>query len=248
MVEYASVRSSLYDIDSLVDQLNGRAGEGWEVVQILPTGGDVTAVLRRTAGADAGGDAGADLGDAGAVAAFDATEATAIVEEATPDVPEAPAAEEVTEGIAEEVEEPPGWASGVTGAAMAGAAEQAPAVEAPADDVTAAAGDLADTSTPAPPVVEPVVEPSPEPAPTPAPEPVVAAPPEPVPAPAPAPPPEPAVVPSPPPAPAPAAAPSIPAGWYPDPSGRFELRYWDGAAWSEHVARQGQMYTDPPVA
>ena len=48
MVEYASVRSSLYDIDSLVSQLNERAGDGWEVVQILPTGGDVTAVLRRS--------------------------------------------------------------------------------------------------------------------------------------------------------------------------------------------------------
>jgi hypothetical protein len=252
MVEYASVRSSLYDIDSLVDQLNGRAGEGWEVVQILPTGGDVTAVLRRAAGAEADA-GGGDEGAAGAVAAFDATEATSIVEEATPEVPdevapeaEAAAAEEVTEVVAEEVEEPPGWASGVTGAALAGAAEQAPAVEAAADDVTAAAGDLTGTATPPPPVVEPVVEPVPEPAPTPAPEPVVAAAPEPAPAPAAAP--EPAFVPSPPPAPAPAAAPSIPAGWYPDPSGRFELRYWDGAAWSEHVARQGQMYTDPPVA
>ena len=34
MVEYASVRSSLYDIDSLVSQLNERSGDGWEVVQM----------------------------------------------------------------------------------------------------------------------------------------------------------------------------------------------------------------------
>ena len=39
-----------------------------------------------------------------------------------------------------------------------------------------------------------------------------------------------------------------PAGWYPDPSGRFEMRYWDGLAWTEHVSRQGQQYTDPPTA
>src|SRR6476646_4551604 len=26
-----------------------------------------------------------------------------------------------------------------------------------------------------------------------------------------------------------------PAGWYPDPSGRYEMRYWDGLAWTEHV-------------
>ena len=47
---------------------------------------------------------------------------------------------------------------------------------------------------------------------------------------------------------APAAVTSTPAGWYPDPSGRFEMRYWDGSAWTEHVARGGQQYTDPPIA
>lgn len=41
---------------------------------------------------------------------------------------------------------------------------------------------------------------------------------------------------------------AAPAAWYPDPSGRFELRYWNGRQWSEHVARGGQQYTDPPVA
>ena len=50
------------------------------------------------------------------------------------------------------------------------------------------------------------------------------------------------------PEPAPAAEPAVPAGWYADPSGRFELRYWDGAAWTEHVSRAGQQFTDPPVA
>ena len=48
--------------------------------------------------------------------------------------------------------------------------------------------------------------------------------------------------------PAPAAEPAAPAGWYADPSGRFELRYWDGNTWTEHVWRAGQQYTDPPVA
>lgn len=42
--------------------------------------------------------------------------------------------------------------------------------------------------------------------------------------------------------------PTVPSGWYADPSGRFELRYWDGTAWTEHVSRAGQQYTDPPVA
>ena len=44
------------------------------------------------------------------------------------------------------------------------------------------------------------------------------------------------------------ATPAVPAGWYHDPAGRFELRYWDGSAWTEHVSRAGQQYTDPPVA
>jgi len=47
---------------------------------------------------------------------------------------------------------------------------------------------------------------------------------------------------------APVADSAVPAGWYADPSGRFELRYWDGAAWTEHVSRAGQQFTDPPVA
>lgn len=36
-----------------------------------------------------------------------------------------------------------------------------------------------------------------------------------------------------------------PAGWHPDPTGRFELRYWDGATWTAHVSRGGQQAEDP---
>ena len=45
-----------------------------------------------------------------------------------------------------------------------------------------------------------------------------------------------------------APASSVPAGWHPDPSKRYEMRYWDGDKWTEHVSRAGQTYTDPPVA
>ena len=41
---------------------------------------------------------------------------------------------------------------------------------------------------------------------------------------------------------------TVPAAWYADPSGRYELRYWNGKEWTEHVARSGQQFTDPPVA
>jgi hypothetical protein len=52
------------------------------------------------------------------------------------------------------------------------------------------------------------------------------------------------------PAPASPVAPvsSVPAGWHPDPSKRYEMRYWDGEKWTEYVSSQGQTYTDPPVA
>jgi hypothetical protein len=48
--------------------------------------------------------------------------------------------------------------------------------------------------------------------------------------------------------PAAPATPAVPAGWYADPAGRYELRYWDGSTWTEHVSRAGQQYTDAPVA
>lgn len=36
-----------------------------------------------------------------------------------------------------------------------------------------------------------------------------------------------------------------PAQWYPDPLGRHEFRYWDGADWTAHVADEGETSTDP---
>ena len=36
-----------------------------------------------------------------------------------------------------------------------------------------------------------------------------------------------------------------PAGWVPDPAGRFDHRYWDGARWTEMVSRDGAQLTDP---
>lgn len=38
-----------------------------------------------------------------------------------------------------------------------------------------------------------------------------------------------------------------PAGWLPDPSGDHELRYWDGAQWTDHVAKDGARTRDPFV-
>jgi uncharacterized protein YxjI len=36
-----------------------------------------------------------------------------------------------------------------------------------------------------------------------------------------------------------------PADWYPDPSGRHELRYYDGNQWTEHVSSGGRQSVEP---
>ena len=35
--------------------------------------------------------------------------------------------------------------------------------------------------------------------------------------------------------------------WHPDPTGRHELRYWDGSTWTDHVADQGAQAVDPLI-
>lgn len=37
------------------------------------------------------------------------------------------------------------------------------------------------------------------------------------------------------------------AGWLADPAGAHELRYWDGAAWTDHVSDQGVAGVEPPA-
>ena len=38
-----------------------------------------------------------------------------------------------------------------------------------------------------------------------------------------------------------------PAGWYADPAGRFDHRYWNGSDWTRHVSRAGEALVDPIV-
>jgi hypothetical protein len=47
---------------------------------------------------------------------------------------------------------------------------------------------------------------------------------------------------------APVAAPATggpPPGWFPDPHGRHQQRYWDGSTWTANVADGGATSTDP---
>jgi hypothetical protein len=140
MLEFTTVSASSYDPPALAAKLTAMSAEGWDVVSVISTGGDITAFLSRAA--------------SGASAAA-----------GTPAVEAAPAA----------VAEPAGWA----------------------------------------------VAPEPAPAAQPEPTPVAAA------------------------AAAP-ATPAVPANWYADPSGRFELRYWDGNAWTEHRSPATPPAPPPP--
>jgi Protein of unknown function (DUF2510) len=38
---------------------------------------------------------------------------------------------------------------------------------------------------------------------------------------------------------------ALPGGWHADPTGRYELRYWDGRQWTAHVATGGNPTVDP---
>ena len=46
MQEFAAVSVSSYDSAALVGKLNEKAAEGWSVVSIVQTGGDVTEIGR----------------------------------------------------------------------------------------------------------------------------------------------------------------------------------------------------------
>lgn len=206
MQEYLAVRKSSYDLDGLVDELNAKARDGWTVVSVVPTGGELAAILSREgAGAPA---AAATTSDVAPVAAA---------------VEPAPSYEPVPSYEPAPVSEPAGWAAAPEPAPAATpwspTPEPQPAASEPASWGGAASqgyGSYDGGAAAAQPAAsyEPQPAASYEPAPAAQPAPVV----------------------------------TTPAGWYPDPSGRFEMRYWDGNAWTEYVSRQGVQYTDPPTA
>lgn len=39
--------------------------------------------------------------------------------------------------------------------------------------------------------------------------------------------------------------PLLESGWYGDPSGRYEARYWDGQKWTGHISHYGATGNDP---
>ena len=209
MQEFESISASSYDPSALAAKLTAKAAEGWSVVAIVPTGGDVTAFLSR----DKGGDGAAKTTEEKPA---DSKAGDKPADDKPADDAPAPVlpAKTGSELKPEAVSEPSGWAIAPE-----------PATPTPTPEPTGVQPTIGiqPTST-----YQPAVTPVAEPAPAATPAAVVPA----------------AVTPTPDPAPAPA----VPAGWYADPAGRFELRYWDGSTWTEHVSRAGQQFTDPPVA
>jgi hypothetical protein len=183
MQEFTTVSSSSFDPSALATKLTDKSADGWSVVGIVSTGGDVTAFLSR-----------------------DGTSPAAVVAEAATPAPD-PAPEPVVAPVVEPVAEP-----------VVATFTPAPAPEPVAAEPAGWAVAPEPAAAPMAPIVDPMPSYSPAPAQAYSP------------------------------APAAAAAPAVPAGWYADPAGRFELRYWDGGTWTEHVSRAGQQYTDPPVA
>jgi Protein of unknown function (DUF2510) len=282
MHEYVTISSSSYDPAALASKLTEKSAEGWDVVSIVQTGGDVTAFLRRGSANASSNDSGSSAGyvAAAAVAAPAAVAAVAAVEstpEAVAEVVEASAVEEavVEEAVVEEtvvetvvdevpaadptpvetpvVSEPSSWIATPSPEPVADVvSEPSSWIATPDPEPVAVVEEVAAISEPAGWAVTPDAEPAAVVEEIVAVEEVVEATPV-------------VIVPAEPEVTAVtesmvggstgslateqvAQVSAVPAGWYADPSGRFELRYWDGNQWTEHVARGGAQYTDPPVA
>lgn len=224
MQEFSSISVSSYEAGVLADRLTEQSREGWEVVAIVPTGSTVTAYLSRPAGS------GGTAEPAEPVAAGAEVVPAEPEPEPEPEVEPEPAADTEADEQADKADDAEENAQ-----ADAETVIEEIRPEAAPDDTgwAALASEVADAaateetmptlpeSAPADTAIEPEPASSEQTAAAPAAEAT---------------------------AEVAAAGGAAPAGWYADPSARFELRYWDGAQWTEHVSRAGQQYTDPPVA
>ena len=194
MPKYDIVKASSYDPAALAEQLTAKSADGWEVVAIVPTGGDVTAFIRHD------GDPDSEAKESPMMAAVSPPDTEPDAES------EKPAEEASAAYTPEPVSEPAGWgvAPDSSSEAAKAAAPIAPISE-PSSSAAPATVTMYSPAASATPAAAAATPPS-------------------------------------------AAVPSVPAGWYADPSGRYEQRYWDGGTWTEHVARGGAQFTDPPVA
>ena len=199
MNEFVTVSSSSYDPANLASQLTEKSADGWTVVAIVPTGGDVTAFLSRATSGDSNTSSTSTSSTPSGSSSNDTAGSHSMGTSST----STDASSGTTTPAASE---PDGWAVAPSAApAEPASAPYTPAPSsAPATVIQSSLNPIGDSYTPSP-----SYQPQPAPAPS---------------------------------------TPSVPAGWYADPAGRYELRYWDGGTWTEHVSRAGQQFTDAPVA
>jgi len=220
MQEFESISASSYDPSALATKLTAKAADGWSVVAIVPTGGDVTAFVTREKSSDGESPKATDTSEPTTAKAEGEASSFGLPATSEPAADTTP--EPAPDTTPEAASEPAGWAIAPEPSppSTPSAPNPEPASSQPA--VTVQPG--ASYQPAATPSYEPAVPASTTPSPVPATPAAASA------------------------TPAATTAPAVPAGWYADPAGRFELRYWDGSTWTEHVSRSGQQFTDPPVA
>lgn len=240
MQEFSSISVSSYEAGTLAERLTEQSSEGWMVVAIVPTGSTVTAYLSRPASAagaaspadTSGGEATETAWVAGSTAEADTTPAEPVSAASGFAESDAMVAEhaptETVESAASPVAEAAGWAASsvaddTTADATADAATIAELADlAATDTATASEATTSAATTSAATTSEAAASAATTSAATTGEAAASEA--------------------------AASATGAAPAGWYADPSARYELRYWDGGQWTEHVSRGGQQFTDPPVA
>ena len=204
MQEFESISASSYDPSALATKLTAKAADGWSVVAIVPTGGDVTAFVSREKNGADDSPKPAETSEPATTKADEGASSMAMPANAEPtsDFDPEPKADTTPEPVS----------PSMTSTSTSTSTPESTPTQAAVTVEPASSYQLGTTSS---------YEPAPAATP---------------------------VASSPAAAPDPAPAPAVPAGWYADPAGRFELRYWDGSTWTEHVSRSGQQFTDPPVA
>ena len=254
MQEFSSISVSSYEAGSLAERLTAQSSDGWSVVAIVPTGSTITAYLSREAAgdgepaADSAGTETTGTGTAAAVAAAEPSPAlverapepaaadtaswSALAEQAAeaeaptpePSIPEIrlPETTAPAAAAADPVSEPGGWAVAPESAgSSSSSASTDPTIGLGASSGAASIAAAAEEVAATPAAAEPAAQAEQAQATQQVAQQSQAT---------------------------QAAAATAPAGWYADPSSRYELRYWDGTQWTEHVSRGGQQFTDPPVA
>lgn len=251
MQEFSSISVSSYEAGSLAERLTAQSRDGWSVVAIVPTGSTITAYLSRESSGEAES-AAAVTEPAAAEPVVDSTPEP-VVESAPAEVAPAAAAEPSWSALADqaaEAEAPAATPEPEPSIPEIRLPESTPAAAVTPDPVSepggwAIAPESSGTSGSSTTTSDPTVglgastgaasiaaAADDEVATTAAAEPAAAA----------------AATTQQVQQTQAAAASAAPAGWYADPSSRYELRYWDGTQWTEHVSRGGQQFTDPPVA